>query len=288
MRETTEADYLIGVGPSGVGLGLRQPHVAQVLAERPDVAWFEALADNYLDDLPGSEPSRALRGLEAVRAHYPVVLHSVGLSLGSTDPLDEGYVARLRALVERVEPAAVSDHFAWVSVGGVHVHDLLPLPCTEEVIDHVAPRIALVQDALGRRLLIENPSRYLTFANDELALAEVLAELVRRTGCGLLLDVTNAYVSEVNVNTSATAFIDALPAEAIGYIHLAGPTQQPDHLLDSHDAPVPEEVWRLYAHAVRRLGPAPTLIEWDQDLPAFETLLAQARRAREVTAEALA
>jgi uncharacterized protein (UPF0276 family) len=265
---------------SGVGIGLRAAHVEAFMEERPSVPWLEALADNYLE-----EGCPARRALLAIRHDYPVGLHAVGLSLGSTDPLDEAYLRRLAALAHEVEAVVVSEHLAWVSVGGVFAHDLLPLPCTSEVLDHLVPRVERAQEVLGQQICLENPSRYLRFASDAMSLAEFMGELVERTGCRLLLDLTNAWISERNVDDDARAFVDALPPASIAYLHLAGPSEQTDHVLDSHSAPVPDDVWALYRHALERLGPRPALIEWDQDIPALEVLLGEARRAEEIAQE---
>jgi uncharacterized protein (UPF0276 family) len=238
------------------------------------------LADNFL---AGARPADGLLG--ALRRDYPMALHSVGISLGSTDPLDRSYLRRLARMADELDVAIVSDHLAWVSVDGLYVHDLLPLPCTAEVVEHLVTRIDRAQTLLRRPLCIENPARYLRFAHDELPLAELLTQLVVRTGCRLLLDLTNAVVSEANVGGCAGTFVDALPVDAIAYIHLAGPSQQPDHLLDAHSGPVPESVWTLYRRALQRFGPRPTLVEWDNEVPDLAVVLEQARRADTIAQE---
>jgi uncharacterized protein (UPF0276 family) len=260
----------------GAGIGLRTCHYREILGSRPPVAWFEALADNYLGD--GGMP---LLHLEQVREHYPMTLHGVGMSLGSTDPLDQGYLRRLGRLIGRIEPAWVSEHLAWISFGGSYLHELLPLPYTQEALEHVAGRISQAQDALGLPLLIENPSSYLVFRGEQMSEPEFLRELVRRTGCGILLDVNNAYVSAMNHGWDPSAYINDLPATAIREIHLAGYEEHENYLFDTHGHRVHPPVWDLYAHAIEVLGPVPTLIEWDTDIPPLETLRDEAGKAQQ-------
>lgn len=270
-----------GAGIRGAGIGLRARHYRELLAERPPVPWLEVLSDNYFGD--GGQP---LDQLDAVRAHYPVALHGVGLSLGSSDPLDREYLARLKRLVRRVEPAWVSDHLAWISADGIYLHELLPLPYTEEALAHVASRILETQDFLGQQLLIENPSSYLSFRQADMTEPQFLAELVRHTGCAILLDVNNAYVSAVNHGWDALAYVRALPAQSIREIHLAGYEEHDAYLFDTHGHRVHAPVWDLYAATLAELGPVPTLIEWDTDIPPLAVLLEEAARAQRYLDEA--
>ena len=225
--------------------------------------------------------------LERARAICPVVLHGVSLSLGSTDPLSEPYLRALRALAERVAPAWVSDHLCWGSVGGHYAHDLLPLPYTEEALDHVVERVRTVQDRLGRQILIENVSSYLTFTHSAMPEWEFLAAVAERADCGILLDVNNVYVSAVNHGFDAERYILAVPADRVGQIHLAGHSHRGTHLLDTHDGHVAPAVWDLYRVAVRRCGRVSTLVEWDDRIPEWDVLCAEAERARVVEAEIL-
>jgi uncharacterized protein (UPF0276 family) len=267
----------------GRGLGLRREHYAHVLAERPAVGWFEVISENFM--VPGGNPRRVL---EAVRRDYPVVLHGVSLSVGSIDPLNQRYLDDLAALARAVEPAWISDHLCWGSAHGIYAHDLLPLPYTEEALAHVAARVQAVQERLGRRILLENPSTYMVLAGGEMSEAEFLGELARRADCGILLDVNNVFVSAHNHGFDARAYVAALPAERIGQIHLAGHSADGDLLIDTHDHPVRDEVWALYAHTVATVGARATMIEWDADVPAFEVLEAELARAARVEREALA
>jgi len=264
--------------PAAAGIGLRAEHYRDLLARRPEVGFLEVHSENYFGD--GGAP---LHYLEQARAHYPLSLHGVGLSLGSSDPLNRSHVTKLKRLIDRFEPALVSDHLCWCSVGGVFLNDLLPLPYTEEALAHFVAHVAQAQDLLGRQLLIENPSSYLTYRHSTIPEPEFLDEVVRRSGCALLLDVNNVYVSSRNHGWDATAYIDALPARAIKEIHLAGYTvntsPEGEMLIDSHSARVHEPVWKLYRYTVARLARRPTLIEWDTDLPALEVLVEEARLA---------
>lgn len=261
--------------PIAAGIGLRAPHVREVLTARPRTAWFEVHSENYFAD-----GGPALAALDRVRADYPVSLHGVGLSLGSTDPLDRAHLAKLKRLIARVEPGLVSEHLCWSSVAGRHFNDLLPLPYTEEALDHVCARIARVQDVLGHELLVENVSSYLAFADSTIPEWEFVATLARRTGCRLLLDVNNVHVNAVNHGFDADAYIAALPSAAVAEIHLAGFEATAAGLVDTHGAPVAGAVWRLYERTLARLGPRPTLIEWDTALPAFAVLEAEAATAQ--------
>jgi uncharacterized protein (UPF0276 family) len=263
----------------GYGVGLRPPHYGHVLETRPAVDWFEVISENFL--VAGGRP---LDVLTRVRADYPIVLHGVSLSIGSIDPLDRDYLTRLRALAERIEPAWISDHLCWSGVGGHMVHDLLPLPYSEEALAHVAERVARVQDALGRRIALENVSSYLNFGESALTEWDFLAALAARADCAILLDVNNVYVSAFNHGFDVGDYLSGVPVERVVQFHLAGHSDHGTHLLDTHDHPVCDEVWALYARAVQRFGTRPTLIEWDDQIPAFDTLHAEARRAGAVAA----
>ncbi|HKO06105.1 MAG TPA: DUF692 domain-containing protein [Alphaproteobacteria bacterium] len=271
---------------ANIGVGLRAPHIAEVLASRPAIGWLEVHSENYMGGGP------ALATLLKLRRDYPLSLHGVGLSLGTAEGLDRAHLLRLKELVERSEPFLVSEHLAWSVTGGVYLNDLLPLPLTEETLAVVSRNIALMQETLGRRVLIENPSSYLRFRHSAIPEPEFLAELVRRTGCGLLCDVNNIYVSCTNFAEDAAAYLAAFPGDAVGEIHLAGHFRSERHgralLIDDHGAQVSDEVWALYGRALERFGMVPTLIEWDMNLPPWATLLAEARRAQEVAESIMA
>jgi uncharacterized protein (UPF0276 family) len=271
-----------GSVPAAAGIGLRLPHHAAARDGSRAAAWLEVHPENYLAD------AAALAELEAVRERYPLSLHAVGLSPGSAEGIDPAHVARLRALERLLRPGLVSDHLAWCRSGESYFPDLLPLPYTEESLGIVCGNVDAVQQALGRQLLIENPSTYLRYADSPLPEPEFLAELVRRTGCGVLLDVNNLYVSACNLDVDPDAALDAwlavLPPEAIGEIHLAGHAlvlrEGATLRIDDHGSPVCPAVWRLYERALALLGPVPTLVEWDTALPAFAVLAAEAGHAQ--------
>jgi uncharacterized protein (UPF0276 family) len=267
----------------GVGVGLRTAHYARILGAADPasfgVDFFEALSENYL--VPGGRP---LRVLGEVRARFPLVLHGVSLNIGSDDPLDAAYLAELAALARRFEAAWVSDHLCWTGVAGRNLHDLLPLPYTESALAHVTDRVRRAQDALGRRIALENVSSYFAYRADAMPEWEFLARLAERADCGILLDVNNVFVSAHNHGFDAERYLAEIPAERVFQIHLAGHSVQGELLIDTHDHPVRDEVWALYASALRRLGPVSTLIEWDDRIPELETLAAEAARAREVMA----
>jgi hypothetical protein len=250
-------------------------------AEAAAVDFFEALSENYM--VPGGRPPRVL---SEVRARYPVVLHGVSLSIGSSDPLDPAYLDRLADLCRRVEPRWVSDHLCWTGVGGHNAHDLLPLPRTEESLAHTAGRVARVQDRLGRRIALENVSSYLEYRADEMPEHEFLVRLCERADCGILLDVNNVFVSAHNHGLDPDAYLAAIPPERVFQIHLAGHSREGPLWIDTHDHPVCDEVWDLYERAIGRLGPVSTLVEWDDRIPAFEVLEAEAARARAILARA--
>jgi hypothetical protein len=264
----------------GFGVGLRREHYRDVLAEPAAVDWFEVVTENFLDTA-----GRPLHVLETVRRVRPVALHGVALSIGSTDPLDRVYLKRLARLVDRIEPALVTDHLCWTGVGGRNLYDLLPLPATEESLRHVVPRISAVQERLRRRILLENPSGYLAFRHSAMPEWEFLAAVAEAADCGILLDVNNVYVSARNLGFDPYRYLDGIPAARVGEIHLAGFTDMGSYLFDTHSVPVHEDVWRLYEHAIRRFGAVATLVEWDADLPSFARLVAEATHARAISEE---
>lgn len=265
----------------GFGVGLRSEHYEDVLGDGlRRVDWFEAISENYMDS--GGRP---LHVLERVRRDYPVALHGVSLSIGSTDDLSERYLRSLRALVERIEPALVTDHLCWTAVDGRALYDLLPLPYTEVALEHVVRRVRQVQDWLGRQILLENPSTYVQFRHSKMTEWEFLVAVAEQADCGILLDVNNVYVSATNHGFDPLRYLDAIPPARVGQMHLAGFTDMGTYLFDTHSAPVSEVVWRLFAHAVERFGAGSTLVEWDADIPTFERLCAEAAHAQEIAEE---
>lgn len=270
----------------GYGLGLRAPHYGDVLSGRPRASWFEVTTENYME--AGGRP---LAVLEQIRARHPVVFHGVSLSLGGTDPLSRPYLARLKELVERFEPAMVSDHCCWTGVDGENLHDLLPLPYTREAAAHVADRVGRVQDFLKRPILVENVSSYLSFNHDEMTEWEFLTALSERSGCGLLLDVNNIYVSAVNHRFDPRLFLRGVPAHRVAQMHLAGhSTETTDdgrtYLIDTHDHPVCDAVWDLYAEASQRFPHASVMVEWDANLPPYERLEEEMLKAKSLAEQA--
>ena len=265
---------------AAAGVGLRFAHHRAVLDERPAAAWFEVHAENYMGD--GGPPHRLLA---EIRASYPVSIHGVGLSIGAAQPLDRAHVARLKKLLHRYQPFLFSEHLAWSSHGDIFLNDLLPVPYDEETLSRVCEHIDEVQDALGMRMLLENPPTYVGFETTTMGEIEFLRAVVCHTGCGLLLDVNNVFVSATNNGFDPTAYIDAFPVEYVCEIHLGGFAEACDDqgaplLIDDHGAEVAEPVWSLYGRALARTGPVPTLIEWDNQVPAFSVLVAQVARAR--------
>ena len=260
------------------GIGLRLPHVAKVVATRPKLGFIEVHAENYMAN------TVALDQLLNLRRDYSVSVHGVALSLGSAEQLDRIHLDRFKALIECVQPMLVSEHLAWSAIGGVYLNDLLPLPYTEESLDLFCGHVEEVQEALGRPLLIENPASYLRYSQSSIPEAEFLTEVVRRAGCGILCDVNNIYISARNLRFDPIAYLDALPIEAIGEIHLAGhhTAEGVDILIDDHGSRVAKPVWDLHAAALQRFGPVPALIEWDANLPALEILLDEARHVQEL------
>lgn len=265
--------------PAHAGIGLRAAHHETFLATRPEVSWVEVHSENFF-----AAGGAQLRVLEQVRASYPLSLHGVGLVLGSSDPLDLQHVAKLRTLVERYEPGLVSEHLCWGAIGGRHLNDLLPLPYTDEALQHMIRRVQSVQESLGRQILIENVSSYLEFEGSSIPEWEFLTAVAHGAGCGILLDVNNIYVSARNHGFDARRYVDAIPPALVGEIHLAGHSVNVyggrEILVDTHSAPVCADVWSLYSYSLERLGPVPTLIEWDTDLPELPALLAEARAAQ--------
>ena len=266
----------------GFGLGLRPRHYQAILKSKPRVDWFEALSENYM--IPGGRP---LHYLDRIRERYPVVLHGVALSIGSVDPLDRAYLRQLKALAARVQPEWISDHLCWTGVAGRNLHDLMPLPYTEEALRHVARKVRAVQDFLGRRILLENASTYLTYRRSAMTEWDFLAALTREADCDILLDVNNIYVSAFNHGFDALEFLDGVPAARVRQIHLAGHDNCGDLIIDTHDAPVIDPVWALYRETLRRFGPVPTMIERDDKIPPLGTLVRELDRARAIAAETL-
>jgi uncharacterized protein (UPF0276 family) len=265
------------------GIGLRAQHHAEIIARRPPVGWFEAHSENYFG-AGGTHREQLAR----IRSGYPLSLHGVGLSLGSTDPLNADHLRQVKRLVREFEPLLVSEHLSWSSVGGRYLNDLLPLPHTEEALRHTAARISGVQDALGRQILIENISSYLRFECSEVPEWEFLAALVSESGCAILLDINNLYVNALNHGFDACSYLHGIPAPAVKEFHLAGHTlvrcSGRDIRIDTHSTHVATEVWDLYRLALERFGPQPTLIEWDSDIPAFSVLQAEAAKADAIMA----
>jgi uncharacterized protein len=267
--------------PAAAGVGLRPVHYREILEHSPEIGWFEVHPENYMG--AGGPPHRYL---EAIREDYPLSLHGVGLSIGGAHPLDRAHLARLAALVRRYQPALFSEHLAWSTHTDGCLNDLLPLPYTEATLEHVAHHVAQAQDVLGRRILIENPATYLRFAETSLAETQFLEELACRTGCGLLLDVNNVYVSATNHGFDPGAYIDRLPMRFVEEIHVAGHVQREDDrgqplLIDSHDTTVADPVWRLLEQALQSTGPRPVLVEWDSSIPAWDELMQEALRAEQ-------
>jgi uncharacterized protein (UPF0276 family) len=267
----------------GFGLGLRVDHYEAILADNPPVDWFEALTENYL--VPGGKP---LDYLMRIRERYPMVMHGVSLSIGSTQPLDRNYLSQLKALAARVEPQWVSDHLCWTGIAGRNMHDLLPLPYTEEALANVVERVRTVQDILGRRILLENVSSYVTYRDSQVSEWEFLSEIARRADCLILLDVNNIYVSSVNHEFDPLDYLNAIPVDRVQQIHLAGHENHGDYLIDTHDHPVPDPVWELYSAAVRRFGSVSTMIERDANIPPLEELCAELDAARQLAERTLA
>src|ERR1700748_711714 len=269
--------------PLGFCFCLRAGPYEAILAAPPPVDWFEALTENYL--VPGGKP---LHNLMRIRERYPLVMHGVSMSIGSTAPLDRAYLAQVKALAARIEPQWISDHLCWTGVAGRNLHDLMPLPYTEEALANVVDRVRTVQDILGRRILLENVSSYVTYRDSQLTEWEFLREIAERADCHILLDVNNIYVSSVNHEFSALDYLNSIPVDRVQQIHLAGHEDHGDYLVDTHDHPVPDPVWELYAAAVRRFGAVSTMIERDDHIPPLEELCAELESARALCARTLA
>lgn len=265
-----------GLPNLGLGLGLRSPHVDQILAETPEVGFFEIISENYL-----TRAARPNRVLAEISERYPLVMHGVSMSLGTTEALDLDYLRQLKALADKSGAAWVSDHLCFTFAGGQNSHDLLPLPYTEEALAHLIARVKQVSDFLERPFFIENPSSYLSFQHSTMAEHEFLLHLMEEADCGMLLDVNNVYVSAYNHGFDAAAYLDAIPGDRVVQIHLAGHTNKGSYLLDTHSDYVIDPVWELYRRVVSRIGPVSTLIEWDDDIPSFEVLYAELMKAKQ-------
>ena len=265
-----------GLADLGFGVGLRTVHFPHILANHPPVDWFEVLTENYMDT--GGRP---LFVLDHVAERYPVVLHGVSMSLGSTDPINFDYLAKLKALAARTGARWVSDHLCWTGVSGINVHDLLPMPYTDESLHHTIERVRIISEYLERPLVIENPSTYLEFSASNWTEWDFLAELAEQADCGILLDVNNVYVSSFNHGFDPRGYIDRIPADRVVQIHLAGHTNKGTHILDTHSDHVIDSVWELYRRAFQRFGSVSTLLEWDEAIPRFEVVHAEALKARE-------
>ena len=267
--------------PQKTGLGFKPEHFPAIIETRPHLGFFEVHAENYMN--AGGMPHAML---ERLRAEYAISVHGVGLSIGGPDPLDETHLTRLKRLCDRYQPESFSEHLAWASHSGTWMHDLLPLPYTNETLRIVCDHIDRLQEVLGRKILLENPATYLTFAQSDISETAFLTEIAQRTGCGLLLDVNNVFISCVNHRTDPRAYLAAFPMQAVGEIHLAGHDSEElpsgPLLIDSHGKPVSEPVWALYGEIVSEFGPLPSLVEWDNDVPDFATLMAEAHRATRI------
>lgn len=263
----------------GFGLGLRPVHYQDILSSRPDIDWFEIVSEDFL--VPGGN---ALYFLDQVRAHYPVVMHGVSLSIGSIDPLDKDYLKKLKRLADRIEPKWISDHLCWTGNQGINLHDLLPLPYTEEAIQHVVDKISQLQDYLGRRILLENVSSYIAYKHSVMPEWEFLVEIVKRADCLILLDINNVYVSSFNQGFDPRSYLNYIPPERVQQFHLAGHLNTGEHIIDTHDHDIIDEVWSLYIDALKRYGPISTLIERDDNIPPLAELLNELEYARK-TAE---
>ena len=264
----------------GFGLGLRPEHYDEILSGDPNVDWFEVISENYM--IPGGKP---LRILDEIRERYPIVMHGVSLSIASTAPLDEDYLTELKTLADRVDPKWISDHLCWTGVHGVNLHDLLPIPYTQEALNHVVDRVSRAQDFLGRRLTLENVSSYVTFAESEMSEWEFFSEVARRADCWLLFDVNNVYVSAHNHGFSTRDFLHDVPRDRIVQFHLAGHSHEGDHIVDTHDHPVCDEVWDFYRQTVSHFGPVSTMIERDDNIPPLAEVVAELDVARRIAKE---
>jgi uncharacterized protein len=267
----------LGLPDLGLGVGLRSKHFGHLLRNPPQVDWFEIISENFMDDF-----GFARHVLQHVRSSVPVVMHGVSMSIGSTDPLNMAYLSKLKTLAQFIEPEWISDHLCWTGVLTVNTHDLLPMPLTEESLAHVAERVQRVQDFLGRPLVLENPSTYFEFKSSTIPEWEYLGALAKKTGCGLLLDVNNVFVSAHNHGFDAVTYISNLPHEHIVQVHIAGPTDFGTLLVDTHDQPVPQQVWKLYRLAHELTGGVSTLLEWDAKIPEYPELVEELFKAKKV------
>jgi uncharacterized protein (UPF0276 family) len=268
-----------GIPDLGFGIGLRTVHFPYILAQSPPVDWFEILAENFMDT--GGRPMYVL---DQVAERYPIVMHGVSMSVGSTDPINVEYLRKLKALAQRTKARWISDHLCWTGVSGLNTHDLLPMPYTDESLRHVAERVRVISDILERPLFLENPSTYLEFTSSTWNEWDFLAELTKRSGCGLLLDVNNVYVSSFNHGFDPFEYVEAVPADRVVQIHLAGHTHRGTHILDTHSDHVVEEVWRLYRRVFERMGGIATLLEWDEAIPSFDVVHAEVLKAKDYRA----
>jgi len=267
----------------GIGVGLRTVHFSHVLGHEPKIDWFEALSENHMDS--GGRPTFVL---DKVAERYPVVLHGVSMSIGGTDPLDFEYLGKLKKLARRVNARWVSDHLCWTGVVGRNTHDLLPVPTHERALEHIAERVRVVSDFLERPLVLENPSTYVAFKESTMTEWDFLAQLTERSGCYLLLDVNNIYVSAFNHGFDPKTYIDSIPVGRVVQIHLAGHTKYDTYIIDTHTGHVIDEVWKLYDYTIRRFGEISTMVEWDQDIPDFDTVHAEALKAAQFLEAAIA
>jgi uncharacterized protein (UPF0276 family) len=266
----------------GFGLGLRRDHYTTILTENPAVDWFEILTENYL--VPGGKPHFFL---EQICEKYPIVMHGVSMSIGSTDPIDMQYLQQVKTLANKIKPRWISDHLCWTGVHGKNSHDLLPLPYTEEAIQHVASRIQTIQEFLGQRILIENVSSYITYKQSDLTEWEFIKEICERADCNILLDINNIYVSSVNHGFNPLTYIEAMPPDRVYQIHLAGHSNMGDYIIDTHDNTIVDVVWDLYAAALRQFGDVSTMIERDDNIPPLKVLLVELDYARQLAASTL-
>lgn len=277
MPISQKQNYSINSEFLGYGLGLRTEYYETILHQKPDVDWFELLSENYMVD-----GGKALYYLDAIREQYPVVMHGVSMSIGGTDPLDFEYLEKLKTLTLRAQPRWISDHLCWTGQGGHNLHDLMPLPYNDEAIKHVVARVKMVQDYLGRQILLENVSSYLTYRHSEMSEWEFYTQVVQEADCLMLLDINNIYVSARNHNFNPLEYINGVPVERVQQFHLAGHTDHGNYVIDTHDHPVVDPVWDLYSVALKRFGPVSTMIERDDQMPPFEELMSELNRAREI------
>ncbi len=263
--------------PLGFGLGLRPPHYPEILGGDPPIDWFEILSENYM--VPGGQPMRIL---DEINEKYPLVMHGVSMSIGSTSPLDMDYLRDLKKLAKRVQPKWISDHICWTGVHGLNMHDLLPLPMTQETLDHLVERIGQVQDFLGQRIAFENASTYVTFTDDEMTEWDFINEMAKQADCLLLLDINNIYVSSFNHGFDPHTYIDAINPDRVVQFHLAGHQNNGTHIVDTHDHPIIKDVWSLFGRAIKRFGPVSTMIERDDNIPPLGELLEELEMARQI------